>query len=1297
MRVRERTLDAWIGSHERRAATDHGGDAQAVQGRSARTAGTVQGGDARALQGRSARTAGTALAAGLLALAAPPALAARGHVPGPTLAAKCSAEPCAPGTLEEPAGVAVNEATGEVYVADRAAGLVSGFEGDGGVVAGFGNNGAEGAANGQLSGPASTGVGKLEAGSSTITAVLDLTGPGFAAGDQIKAPGLAPGTTIVSVLSPEVLEVSSPASASEEPASLTAIEHFAAPEYLAVDNDPASPSFGDLYVADIGRDVVDKFTAAGAFIAQLSGASGEAARIDGLAVDGAGQLWVGTFSGPTGGPVFAYSNAEVNVLVRETSAALADKPDQPGFAVDSEDDLYAVSGGFGITGVAKFDSHGTLLDETFFPQAVQGLATEPVGNDVYVDTGAAVQRVGPSGLVEGLPIETLALAGGAGSGVAVSSAAETVYVAESLAGDIEVFTPEPAGAPTVERESVSKVTGESATFEASLNARGASTSYDFEYGACATPSTCASSAYGSRAPAPEGSAGAAFEVVSVPAENVAGLAADTPYHYRLIAHNEHGTVTGPERTFTTQTVGEFALPDARAWEMVSPPAKHGALIAPLDGEAPIQAAAAGGAIAFLAHSPTESGPAGSTNLVSVLGLRGPQGWSSRDMAVPHDGVSPLGPELWAFSEDLSHAIVQPRGEFAACHSPEGAAQPCLSEEASEQTAFLRTDFLNANTSEPCLESSMHCFKPLVTAQAGYANVPPGTKFGEDCLAGLCGPEFQGASSDLAHVVIKSAVPLSSPDGGNLYEWSAGRPPDEQIAPVSILPASEEETAKGEHGQPATGVLGLRGANVRNAVSADGSRVFWTTHATEAGPLYARDVAKGETSLLGEGAFQDASVDGSRMFYTSGSGVQGTLFECHLLQGAAGASECEHGGSELAPEVLGLIAGVSEDGSWVYFVSGADLAAGAGSGEPNLYVRHEGVTSLVAVLSPADSPDWVPGGFAQLGDLTARVSPDGRWVAFMSERPLTGYDNRDALSAKPDEEVYEYHAPSSLAAEPGTLTCASCNPTGARPTGEEAQRSNPTEGGVIGSGAWSASTWLAANVPGWNQYPTTKFHTIYQPRYLSDSGRLFFNAHDALVAQAVNGEWDVYEYEPEGVPAGPHACSPASVSASEVFEGESSAQVDGRLVRQGAGCLALISSGESPQESGFLDASQSGSEVFLMTTAQLSGQDLDGAYDVYDARECTSESPCVPAPPSAPPPCETESSCRPAPTPQPQIFGAPASASFSGPGDIAPAPAKVTKRKLARCRRGYFRNRRHRCVKRRGRSKASARPKRRPRR
>ncbi len=158
---------------------------------------------------------------------------------------------------------------------------------------------------------------------------------------------------------------------------------------------------------------------------------------------------------------------------------------------------------------------------------------------------------------------------------------------------------------------------------------------------------------------------------------------------------------------------------------------------------------------------------------------------------------------------------------------------------------------------------------------------------------------------------------------------------------------------------------------------------------------------------------------------------------------------------------------------------------------------------------------------------------------------------------------------------------------------------------------------------------------YQSRYLEDSGRLFFDSNDALVPQDVNGTEDVYEYEPPGA-------GNCTTSKSVTFS-----------VRTG-GCVDLISSGTSAEQSAFLDASENGGDVFFLTQAKLLPQDFDTSLDIYDAHECTAAAPCIPVPPGVPSPCDTGDACKPSPSPQPAIFGAPSSATFSGAGNITPS-------------------------------------------
>jgi hypothetical protein len=792
--------------------------------------------------------------------------------------------------------------------------------------------------------------------------------------------------------------------------------------------------------------------------------------------------------------------------------------------------------------------------------------------------------------------------------------------------DQEFTTP----GPGIHEEATSNVASTSATLDARIDPHNAPTTYYFQYGT--------SSAYGTNVPAAPGlllGAGAGDLEV---AQHLQGLLAGTIYHYRVVVVSEpepgvFEAFDGPDRSFTTQTAGVFVLPDGRSWEMVSPPDKHGALIESISEYGVIQASVNGDAMTYITDAPTEAEPQGYTNRLQVLSTRGGDGWASRNIAIPHivaTGASVgLGFEYRFFSEDLSLSVVQPFGSF----------NPSLSDEASEQTAYLRTDYLHGNVNDPCVEK---CYRPLVTGKPGFANVSPGTVFGEEgrCPPSIfCGPEFVGATPDLSHVVLESNALTAS--GGAQQEWFAGK-----LTP-GVGMRFEGESPGARHG-----------------VSDDGTRIV--SKGNGATGIVMRDVAKEETVRLdtvqgGTGSgevkpvFQIASSDGSKVFFTDtqrlteNSGAQNgepDLYECEMVE-VAGKLTCSL--SDLTPlsgresaNVLGVL-GASRDGSYVYFVANSVLAPGAVPGTCikavssaalacNLYVRHGGTTRLVAVLSGEDYPDWAQ-GFSNLEDLTARVSPNGQWLAFMSQQELTGYDNRDAVSGKPDEEVYLFDASS------GRVVCASCNPTGARPVGVEYRNLNNKL--VGGDRVWEPDTWIAANIPGWTPYYLG--HALYQSRYLSDSGRLFFNSSDALVSQDVNGTEDVYQYEPPSV----GGCTTSTVTFSD----------------RSGGCVGLISSGSSAEESAFLDASGEGGDVFFLTQAKLAPQDFDSSIDVYDAHECSGAAPCFAAPSVHPPPCSTGDSCKPAPSPQPPVFGSPSSATFSGAGNVTqPVPGSAVKGK-----------------------------------
>jgi hypothetical protein len=825
----------------------------------------------------------------------------------------------------------------------------------------------------------------------------------------------------------------------------------------------------------------------------------------------------------------------------------------------------------------------------------------------------------------------------------------------AVGGDLTFGPPRVAGASTLE------VNDTSVKLEGLVDPDNVDTRVQIEYGPQAS--------YGQATGLVDVGGGGADVAIE---QEIEGLTPGTEYHYRVFASNALGAAVGEDHAFTTQPTSEnLLLLDGRRWEMVTPPNKHGAGILAINGgRLAIQAAAGGGAFTFLASAPTESGPAGNANFTQVLAGRGAGGvWGSRDLAIPHTeavGATDLGEEYRVFSSDLSLGLVQPLGAF----------NPALSAEASEQTPYLHSSWLGGGgPGQACV---VGCYRPLVSGAAGFENVPVGRKFGVSVGGGkpcplefLCGPQFEGASPDLEHDVLLSHVGLTAPETEGLFEWSAG-----VLSLVSVLPEGTPASEVGLGGHT-THIGSVYVALVsRRAVSVDGSRVVFSEGSDR---LYLRDVgleatvrldkAQGVKEPAGAGAvYQDASADDSRVFFTDeqkltpGAGAapqKPDLYECQVSVREEEPVCTLH---DLTPEAAGepadvqgtsgegTVLGAGEDGAAVYFVADGVLTGSEGNahgeqaqaGQPNLYVSDDGVTSLVAVLSSGDSTGWADGeGAEPLPALTARVSPDGRWLAFLSRRSLTGFDNRDVVGGQPDWEVFLYHLPAG-GGEAGSLVCVSCDPSGARPTG-------------------------SSGVPGWTS-------PLYQSRYLSDGGRVFFDSEDALVPQDGNHAQDVYEYEPPegaGAPAG-DTCTAGSVAYSPVA----------------AGCVGLVSSGSAPGGAVFLDASETGEEVFFLTGAQLALQDEDTSVDVYDAHVCSTSSPCPEeAPPSAH--CVGDSCLGLVEAPADVT---PGSLTFQGPGDFPSkpsgkpkTPAQVRAEKLAKalrvCGRERSKQKRARCVRR----------------
>lgn len=1003
----------------------------------------------------------------------------------------------------------------------------------------------------------------------------------------------------------------------------------------------------DIYVAVAEQGVIDHFNSAGGYLGQIVLPRESAPQQ--LATDPGGDVFAVVYAFEEGleHDLIDEFNPSGTLVKQIASGPAGGFGHLTGVAVDSAGHIYASDGERKV--LDEFDAAGSFMGQLTGAGSPAGSFAEPVG--VATDSAGAV------------------------------------YVADRTGnrrpgtkGVVDVFAPATAGEPPfIEGEGVSGVTSTSATLEASIDPTGVQTSYHFEY----------APAGGAFTSLPQEGLGSGESIQRVEG-HLQSLLADTTYEYRVVVEVAgHGTEQGALRSFMTQPEGVVpGLPDGRAWELVSPPNKQGALLKGIGAFGITQASADGSRITYTATSPIERGAQANAGVAPVLSVRGSQEWSSREIIPPDypptsiGGLGTKGVEDMIFSPDLSAAIVDPFKE-----------EPLLSPEASERTPYLRD--LN---DVACNIAETTCYLPLVTGKEGFADVPSEIKFGgPQSGAGSIFGEVRpaGASPDLRHVALKADVPLKTGlEGKGLYEWNAQAPTPERLQLVSVLP---DGLPAGANEEPGLGMHSNGKEDVRNAVSSDGSRIVWQT--TLPRHLYVRDTSRGETVQLDvaeEGSaaeeferpapqYQTASADGSVVFFTDAQRLttnatsapeKPDLYACRIGPNGEGKLACKltdltssdaikHPGE--SAYVQGLLPGASEDGSYVYFVADGVFSENenaqkekavpgdCGNTPPlgarcNLYVEHYDAASetweepaLVAVLSIDDAPDWgaLPRESSAAGrlefnstillrNLTSRVSPNGQYVAFMSDRRLTGFDNTDASNAAggaADEEVFLYHAAG------GDLACASCNRFGARPHGAfDSEQNSQGKGALVADrqGDWHGR-WLAANVPGWTEWSgETAFN---QSRYLLNDGRLFFNSSDALVAQDTNHTGDVYEYEPDGV-----ACSSPS------------------------GCVGMLSSGESPDESAFLDASENGGDVFFLTTAKLVPADVDQSYDVYDAHDCNQSS-CL-AGAVAPPPCASSASCQGAP-PSGTSLGAPATGAVSGSGNVQPSATGVLGKKVVK--------------------------------
>jgi hypothetical protein len=390
--------------------------------------------------------------------------------------------------------------------------------------------------------------------------------------------------------------------------------------------------------------------------------------------------------------------------------------------------------------------------------------------------------------------------------------------------------------------------------------------------------------------------------------------------------------------------------------------------------------------------------------------------------------------------------------------------------------------------------------------------------------------------------------------------------------------------------------------------------------------------------------------------------------------------------------------VSEDGSRMFFVSR----------EPSndvleLYVREtaaDGTHSVVLVSKSAITGEPAPTGplatpnphFNAAGNNHvgasspyAYASPDGSQAFFESTDALTSDAPSDGLA-----KAYDFNVDTgSLTYLPGVAVSAIL--ASARDGSRFIfARANPTELDLWSSGPNGGTVTQIAQLPSFS---------VFAARATADGSVFVFQTGAQLPGfNNASGFQQVYRYEAAGSALSCVSCPPAGVEpsgdanfANNDLVSSGGTQVDGSLGGQRAmssdgsrvffdspaplvpqdtngrrdvyewenGTVYLISSGTSTRNSWLRDSGGDGRDVFFTTSEGLVTGDTDGAYDVYDAR--------VPHPGDNPPPsavpCQGEV-CQ-GPPSVPSLLGEPASATFSGAGNVVEQPALTQTRHKAK--------------------------------
>src|SRR4051812_45469884 len=292
-------------------------------------------------------------------------------------------------------------------------------------------------------------------------------------------------------------------------------------------------------------------------------------------------------------------------------------------------------------------------------------------------------------------------------------------------------------------------------------------------------------------------------------------------------------------------------------------------------------------------------------------------------------------------------------------------------------------------------------KTIVSFIGALALLAPATGSAADRVLDLASPgttqaaTFVGVSADGSRVFIESFEQLVAEDTDSsvdVYQLAGGTP--------TLL--SDRQKAGPDEEKPAT----------FEHTSADGTRVVFTTDESLVGDdadskaaLYER--AAGATTLLSDPplgpdhneavTFEAASADGSRVIWRTGEPILNidSDDESDLYESAGGTitilSDRQQGGQDEAEDAL--LAGLSDDGSRVFFTTKEAIVGTDGDASLDVYQRAAGATTLISKRTRFGADAEEQAGFGG-------SSKDGTRVFFETAEPLVAADDDSST------DVYE---------------------------------------------------------------------------------------------------------------------------------------------------------------------------------------------------------------------------------------------------------------------------------------------------